>query len=1041
MGLCCKLLVGAVAFLGVTGVARADDAPWWVGQPVVQVTLEAAEGSLPEENLQPLLRVRQGQPLDPGEVRQDISLLYRAGDFAAVEAVVEPWVTMDDDIEEGTTPLNVIYRVRPPDRVRRVDWTGDRGAARREARRALAVHRDDTFFGPQDVATMRAETVAGLAEAGWPGASVQIRTVRKRPRLNDIQVELDAGPERTYGELNLVSELLGPTCEKRGLRCPLSERQIRRWLRRSGVDTGRRIRPDEFDAAMVDLRERLVSRGWLQARIRYAAAPPSDPNDAEPRTITIEAGPRLTVALSSTERNWRRRMLPGRVHRTDRRWHRRIFRGETELLQALGFFGGERLDDDALAEARRRLEEHYTEKGFAAVNADLKLVPVGGDVRLELAVDPGPRHRLRRLTVTGASALAPTFVAGAIKEADPAVLGDRRYSEQGVQRGVDGAASVYRGQGYREAKLQVDNMEVRKPFIAPWLFSRRRGVRVVLRVGVDEGAQTLLTSLDTVGGQGIEARIIAAYDPALVNGPFSRNRLDQLARDVTRAYQEQGHLNADARVDTTVDSSLNAASAVLTVNPGPVVRLRSVVIRGNRRTRRKVLTRELQVEVGQPLTPLALAEVRNDLYSLDLFRLVSPELVGDDDQSRDLLITLEEKPNILLEGGGRISSDQGVLATGRAAHRNLGGLGHSISALGQVGYAWLGDEWRVDSGTPVWQLATRYTAPYVPGRGHQLVLELLLREQTQEPIFRMQRSGALVGVKSRWSSHIDSFVDYRVQLRDLQGVEPGGLVCGDPWFESLGAADCDLDDVIVPSSVRYQGGPEFLLLIDYRNDKFNPTRGSFVQTQMQLADGLNDSVFFMRGDLRAEQFIGLGPIVLDIFARAGAGWVPGEGTTMPMEDRFYLGGGGSMRGFKLNSVGPANYSSRPELGMPAAVDPILEGRAIRDTPNQWVSTGGDAVFQGSVELRIPFTALGLKDWDSTAWVLFTDVGKVAYLDPLIRTTSIVSGGDPPVRYSVGFGLRQNTPIGPAALEIGFNPSPLVAREEQSYQLHLSLGEL
>jgi outer membrane protein assembly complex protein YaeT len=1032
-----------VLLLGLFGAAQAaegDDPRWYVGQPVVQVSLEAAEGSLPKENLEPLLRVRQGASLDPGEMRQDIGLLYRAGDFAAVEAVVEPWISFEE-LDEGEVPVRVVYRVQPPDRVHRVKLRGTRGAARRTARRSLAVHRDDALFGPQDIAEMRSRVAQGMAAEGWPDAEVQIRTVRKKPRESDVIVEVDAGPPATHGELSLVSEAIGPDCRRVRRRCPLSQRQVRRWLRRSGVAEGRRVQPEVFDQALTDLREHLIHRGWLQARIRYAAVQGETPGDPEPRTITVEAGPRLTVALDDERTTWRRRLLPGRVTRSDARWHRRTFRGEPELLQAMGFFGGERLDDDALSEAQRRLEEHYQERGFAAVDVHLEAVPQGDDLRLELAVDPGPRHRLGRLKVEGAQALPPGTVAGAMKEADADVLGDRRYSEAGVRRGLDGAASVYRGQGFLDAELSVANTQVRKPVIAPWLFPRRRGVRVALQVQVVEGPQTTLSSLETVGGDGLEDEIIAKADPALVGGAFSRTRLEDLARQVARAYQAEGHLNADARVDTTVDRSLHAAQAVLTVTPGPVVRLRSVVVRGNRRTRRHIITRELQVEVGQPLTPRSLGQVRSDLYALDLFRFVSPELVGDDDRSRDLLITLEEKPNILLEVGGRVSTDEGVLATGRAAHRNLGGLGHSISLLGQVGYAWLGDEWRVDSGTPVWQLATRYTAPYVPGRGHQLVLEVLLREQAQEPTFRIQRSGALLGVKSRWSSQLNTFVDYRVQFRELRGVDPGGLVCGDPWFESLGAPGCDLDEITLPSTVRYQGGPELLVLYDRRNDPFNPTRGTFLQTQLQVADGLNDSVVFFRGDLRAEQFVGLGPVVLDLFARAGAGHVPGDKTTLPMEDRFYLGGGGSMRGFTLNSVGPANFSNRPELGMPGSLDPVIEGMAVRDNPNQWVSTGGDAVLQGTVELRVPWTALGLQDWDSTAWVLFSDVGKVMFIDPAIRTTSIAREIDPPFRYSVGFGIRQNTPIGPAALEIGFNPDPLVSRDEAGYQLHLSLGEL
>ena len=57
-------------------LARGDDAIASLdGVRVGQVSLEAPEGGLPRENLQPLLRVQQGEPLRLGDVRLDTALL------------------------------------------------------------------------------------------------------------------------------------------------------------------------------------------------------------------------------------------------------------------------------------------------------------------------------------------------------------------------------------------------------------------------------------------------------------------------------------------------------------------------------------------------------------------------------------------------------------------------------------------------------------------------------------------------------------------------------------------------------------------------------------------------------------------------------------------------------------------------------------------------------------------------------------------------------------------------------------------------------
>ena len=77
---------------------------------------------------------------------------------------------------------------------------------------------------------------------------------------------------------------------------------------------------------------------------------------------------------------------------------------------------------------------------------------------------------------------------------------------------------------------------------------------------------------------------------------------------------------------------------------------------------------------------------------------------------------------------------------------------------------------------------------------------------------------------------------------------------------------------------------------------------------------------------------------------------------------------------------------------------------------------------------------------------FVDVGNVYFLDPEVFATSEAIDPEPLLRYGVGVGLRQATPLGPLRLDVGVNPVYFQEdwaqpRGEVPARLHLSLGTL
>jgi outer membrane protein assembly factor BamA len=65
---------------------------------------------------------------------------------------------------------------------------------------------------------------------------------------------------------------------------------------------------------------------------------------------------------------------------------------------------------------------------------------------------------------------------------------------------------------------------------------------------------------------------------------------------------------------------------------------------------------------------------------------------------------------------------------------------------------------------------------------------------------------------------------------------------------------------------------------------------------------------------------------------------------------------------------------------PTGIGPVID-QVLRDDPDRWTPTGGDVLAQGTMELLVPLTALGMADWEGYSTEVFWDVGNVWMADP------------------------------------------------------------
>lgn len=1018
--------------LAASAPALAEPADY-VGQVLAQVSLESPEGALSDEDLSALLRSVQGGVYDPAAVRADLRMLHAVGAYEAVEAHVEPWVDYGPD-GELLPAVRLVYQVWPAPILGRVHLTGNRSLKTPELLQAAGLREGARFF-PDELQRVEDALGAYYEEQGFAEAAISLESEEGEGGRWTLEIRISEGAPDLLGAIVLVpSDVAIP--ERRRLvgrdaeALTRSRRELLRMARRAGLRPGRRYTLDGVRALRRSVEQALRRDGWRRARV-YSELQAGAEGDT--LRLLISAGQRVVVRSEG-------RHLP---------------RGQA-MEELLGVDRERQFSPAWAEEAAARVREDLRRRGWLEAEASVDVEERGGLLLLIVRAERGRRFRLARrgLIIEGNEALDDHTLIEALEQASPEVIGRRRATAEAVEQALGELEDLYRSRGYLGARLSLADFA-----------AEGRWLRV--HVAVSEGRQTTLSALRVSGAvEALEDRVEAAR-AELEGQPINPAAVQRLVRELTEAHRALGYLGADVESRTTLDEAGAGAAVTITVRAGEQQRLRNVVVRGLRRTRRELVEGEVPIEVGDAITPEALAAIRGALYDYEIFSAVSTELTGDDTRARDLLITVRERPATALELGGGVSTDQGVRALGRATRRNLFGLGHSLQGLGQVGLGYAGDTWLPETTSLEWRAALRYEAPNLPGPSRRTIADVLLNEQQLQPTYRLRSSGAGLGVATDLGAAGSVVLDYRVRWRRLEDVDPGALVYGDPWLDILGVQDPAAEALDLPSALRRQAGPSLLMLADSRDDRFNPTRGSSFSVRLDIWDRLLSDTAGGKALGAASLVQPVGPLSLHWRGQLGAGWAAEQGVTLPVDERFRLGGARTLRGYSEDSVGPKNKVSNQELPWPSALGELADYLG-RDDPNRWVPTGGDAVAQASAELWLPLRLLGV-DTSSSA-VIFADVGNVffltpgvyadaqpcSYLDPLVQSGAAAcpifapSPGDdtrePALRYGLGVGLRYPTPVGPLQLDIGINPlystsSWAAERGEVLSRFHLSLGSL
>ncbi|RZJ01123.1 MAG: outer membrane protein assembly factor [Brevundimonas sp.] len=452
----------------------------------------------------------------------------------------------------------------------------------------------------------------------------------------------------------------------------------------------------------------------------------------------------------------------------------------------------------------------------------------------------------------------------------------------------------------------------------------------------------------------------------------------------------RGYADAEAEPRrVVVDHAAFTVAPTFNIASGPLVRLDGVRLETRGPTNPNWVAGLAPWKEGDVYDPEAVAELERRLLETGVYDGVGVALADNDQANaqgnRPVIVTLTDRPRWVQEAGVTLALNQATVTTSRqtAANATTGGsaiwgawtyhnrFGRADTLTFQARLATIDSRLGADLKLPHWRRP-----------GQTLTTGAAIVNEDTDAYRRF--AGVLYAdIRQRLGK--SSWYSYGL------GVDVGQY--DENRFDPITQVPLSSTRNLALLTAR---GSAYL---DRSNDPLDPRQGYRLTANVQpTAVTGDDSLLFLRAEAQGTAYLPLrdgGRTVLAGRVRVGS-IVGGEELTIPSDRLFYSGGGGSVRGFEYQGVGP---------------------RLPDGTPR-----GGLSLFETSVELR---QDIG----QSFGAVGFIDAGAIGFQE----TPNFNN-----LRYAAGLGLRYKLPFGPVRADIAF---PLDRQPgDADFQIYISIGQ-
>ena len=601
-------------------------------------------------------------------------------------------------------------------------------------------------------------------------------------------------------------------------------------------------------------------------------------------------------------------------------------------------------DEGLVKEAAERIKMFYEAKGYFDTLVDVSSKPLSNSSGLQLnfAVNRGENIIIKNVLFSGSDKLSYSKVESVLANKEREFMGWMWGRNDGALKifelSNDSAriADEYMKRGYLDVKVSPAYLKTdMKDYTAHLSYFIKEGERYkIANIRIENPVFDEQSNEKKV--KKLKSKI----------GKIAN--IDKIRADIESIQTDTANLGyAFARVypDIQKDEYGLEASIIFRVIPNEKVYVRNVIITGNSRTTDKVVRRELYVTEGNLYHKSDLVESSNALRRTSYFEDVNIKEERINEEQIDLIVEVKEASTGSISGGIGYGSTDGLLLNASLSDTNIFGSG--LKAVVNV-----------DRSDTYLSGRIGLTNPRVRDSQYSLGGSLYANEYYWDNYSEKSRGFDLTLGRS-FLRYFGAGLTYNLEKSDIYSLSETLILSGYELGKSTKSS-------LTP-----------FISFNNTDDYYLPRSGIIASTSLEYA-GIGGDQKFLSSSSSFNFYQGLEDFIgFDLIYRYKARFYKiFDRGKLPINQRIYLGGVNSLRGFASRTVSPKNAYGFEE--------------------------GGTVAFTNSVELSFPII-----DRIKLRGALFFDYGAIGRQE--------LGKGKSKQRYSTGLSIEWITPIGPLQL--------------------------
>ncbi|MCK9584495.1 MAG: outer membrane protein assembly factor BamA [Candidatus Cloacimonetes bacterium] len=574
-----------------------------------------------------------------------------------------------------------------------------------------------------------------------------------------------------------------------------------------------------------------------------------------------------------------------------------------KLEELIGLRIGSYWSGSMKAQILAKLMAEYASKGFgyAEIEVQEQSLP-GNQVALTLRVEEGKRVTLKEITFIGNENFEDKQLIRRMKTKPSSFLRSGRFEQEKFDADLIALNDFYKKNGFIDV------------VIGPYELQQVSDRHHELVITIAEGTKYFFGEIKVSGNEHFTTESILEAFTFKAGDTFDQEKFDKQMARVYSLYFDEGYIYTDIRNEFEKTGETLNISMVIVENVR--AQIRQVQITGNRRTKEKVLRRQLEIAPGDYYRQSQVIRSQQNIYNLGFFE---PDIRLDYERINtngdiDLQIDVTDKPSGVANGGVGYNSQDKFVGQLSLSQNNL--FGNNWSS---------GITWDFGGSTQNFELS--FTNPNLYDSDVLLGTNLYYTKKNWSSFHYeiYTRGGAVrLGQAIPWVDRSRASIGYSFYSKKYNVTNLTAV-----FADSLANATLiELDKL----GWRYTSAMNFTLSRDTRDNIFFPTKGSQITLYSEVAGGpfMGDFDYFKQ--IAQVNWYAEAWKKLALRTKWRFSYITpyGDSDDAPPDEKFYLGGTGAdgIRGYPDRSIGPAGGGTRAiifstELGYPIAGDQVI----------------------------------------------------------------------------------------------------------------------